>query len=209
MDVRDQLHRNARVPGVVLALSSLLVPAVAQAQEDTGASVSLSASTEDVKADTSAPSEPQKPDPRPKNPANYEFAFVSVAAYQSFALAGRWLYFGIGGGVGAALYRYSKLGDNGAYWDPNFEIVHANAFLRVSPIEYVDIDVGPRIALGAAFYNTKDPPNQSFSAGGYVDLRVGSQTVKFGPRFEYANLSYADYSEKGWRLTPLMVRVMH
>jgi hypothetical protein len=182
------------------------LPAVAQAQEDTGGSVSAGA---DVKADTSAPSEPVRPDPRPKNPANYEFGFVNVAAYQAFAIAGRWLYFGLGGGVGPPLYRYGKLGDNDAGWDPNIEIVQASMFLRIAPAPFLDIDIGPRIALGAATYNVKDPPNSSFSAGGYVDLRVGTQNLKFGPRFEYANLAYANTSEQGWRITPLMVRVMH
>jgi hypothetical protein len=205
MDVRDQRYRNARMPGLLFALSSL-VPAVAQAQEDTGASVSADV---DVKADASVPSEPETPDHRPKNPANYEFGFVSVSAYQAFAIAGRWLYFGIGGGVGPPLYRYGKLGDNDAGWDPNLEIVHGNMFLRIAPSRYLDIDIGPRLALGASLYNSKDPPNSSFSAGAYADLRVGTETVKFGPRFEYANLAYADYSEKGWRITPLMVRVMH
>jgi hypothetical protein len=205
MDVRDQRYRNARVPGLVFALASLL-PAVAQAQEDTGGSVAAST---DVKVDGTTPSEPEAPDPRPKNPANYEFGFVNVSAFQAFAIAGRWLYFGIGGGVGPALYRYGKLGDNEAGWDPNIEIVHGAMFLRVAPAPFIDIDIGPRLALGAATYNVKDPPNSSFSAGGYVDLRIGTEKLKFGPRFEYANLAYADTSEKGWRITPLMVRVMH
>ena len=205
MDVRDQRYRNARLPGLAFALASLL-PAIAQAQEDTGASVSASA---DVKADTSTPAAGEVHDPRPKNPANYEFAFVSVSAYQAFSIAGRWLYVGLGGGVGPPLYRYGKLGDNDAYWDPNIEIVHGNAFLRVAPAPWIDIDIGPRLALGAATYNVKDPPNSSFAASGYADLRIGTQNIKLGPRFEYVNLAYAGYSEQGWRITPLLLRVMH
>jgi len=142
-------------------------------------------------------------------PAHYEFSFVSVGAYQAFAIAGRWLYVGAGGGIGPSLFRYSKLGDNKAGVDPDLEIAFANAFIRVSPSEYLDIDVGPKIALGTALFNVKDPPQSAFSTGGYVDLRVGSRTVKVGPRFEYDHISYSSYGENGWRLTPLMLRIVH
>jgi hypothetical protein len=208
MDVREKRERNARMPGLFCALGlflALFATRVANAQEDEG-SASASAS---VTADTGAAPSEDASDTRPRNPANYEFAFVSVSAYQAWSLAGRWLYFGAGGGLGPPLYRYSKLGSNSADWDPNLEIVHANVFLRVSPARFVDIDVGPRIALGSALYNVKDPPMQSFSMGGYVDLRFGSEKIKFGPRFEYDRLSYSSYNESGWRITPLMVRVMH
>ena len=143
------------------------------------------------------------------NPANYEFAFVSVAAYQNWSLADRWLFFGAGGGLGPPLYRISKLGSNKVGIDPDLDIAYANAYLRFEPCRYLDLDVGPKIALGSALYNVKDSPQNAFSVGGYVDLRVGSPTIKVGPRFEYDYIAYSDYSEKGWRLTPLLLRIVH
>jgi hypothetical protein len=212
MDVRDQRDRTARLPGLFCGLSLLLAPAAVHAAE-AEAEVSLggeaSASAAEPAADTGAPEAPEDEDTRPKNPANYEFGFVTVSAYQNWSLAGRWLYFGAGGGLGPPLYRYSKLGNNEAGWDPSLEIAHANAYLRISPARFVDIDVGPQIALGSALFNVKDPPMSAFAVGGYVDLRVGSEKIKVGPRFEYDDLAYATYHEHGWRITPLMVRVMH
>jgi hypothetical protein len=143
------------------------------------------------------------------NPANYEFAFVSVAAYQAWGLAGRTLFFGAGGGLGPPLYRYSSLGGREPGWDPSLEVVYGNLFLRVSPVPYVDIDVGPKIAILSTLYDANDPPQSGFSYVGYADLRVGSRDIKFGPRFEYGRVAYHDYHEAGWRLTPLMVRVVH
>jgi hypothetical protein len=146
---------------------------------------------------------------RDKNPAHYEFAFVSVGAYQTWAICGDILYFGAGGGIGPPLYRYSKLGSNKAGWDPGLDIAYANAFLRVAPVRNLDIDVGPKIALGSALYGVRDAPQTAFSFGGYVDLRFGSERIKVGPRFEYDRIAYSDYYENGWRLTPLMLRVVH
>ncbi len=144
-----------------------------------------------------------------KKPSNYEFAFVSVAAYQNWTLVDRVLFFGAGGGLGPPLYRYSKLGSNKAGWDPDLDIAYANVYLRVAASRFVDIDVGPKIAIGSALYNVKDPPQSAFSFGGYVDLRVGSPTIKFGPRFEFDHVAYSDYSETGWRITPLLLRIVH
>lgn len=144
-----------------------------------------------------------------ENPANYEFAFVSVGAYQTWAIAGDTLYFGMGGGLGPPLYRYGKLGDKPAGWDPTLEIAYANAFLRVAPVPYVDIDIGPKISLGSAMYDAPDAPVTAFAYGGYADLRVGSERIKVGPRFEYDRIAYAASFESGWRLTPLMLRVVH
>ena len=190
----------------------------ADAQGNAGASISLSgdstasasASGEGAapEADT-APKEEAPVDPRVRNPPNYEFAFVSVAAYQNWALAGSVLYFGAGGGLGPPLYRISKIGHNSVGWDPDLEIAYANAYLRFSPMQYLDLDIGPKIALGSALFNVPDAPQSSFSYGGYVDLRVGSKTVKVGPRFEYDRVAHSDFSENGWRITPLLVRVMH
>ena len=69
--------------------------------------------------------------------------------------------------------------------------------------------MGPKIALGSALYNVKDAPQTAFSYGGYVDLRVGSERIKVGPRFEFDRIAYSDYYENGWRVTPLMLRVVH
>jgi hypothetical protein len=189
----------------------------ADAEGNAGASISLggdstasaSGSTEGAapEADNAPKEEPV--DPRVRNPPNYEFAFVSVAAYQNWALAGSVLYFGAGGGIGPPLYRYSKIGSNSAGWDPDLEILYANVYLRFAPIKYLDLDVGPKIALGSALFNVPDAPQSSFSYGGYVDLRVGSPTIKIGPRFEYDQVAHSDFTEHGWRLTPLLVRVMH
>lgn len=141
--------------------------------------------------------------------ATYEFAFVSVAAYQAWAIAGQWLYFGAGGGLGPPLYRYSKLGDNDPGWDPTLEVCYGNLFLRVAAGDYVDVDVGPKIAIVSALFDVKDAPQSGFSYGAYADLRVGSKDIKLGPRFEYDRIAYYDHYDKGWRLTPLMLRVVH
>jgi hypothetical protein len=170
------------------------------------------APTETPAADEGSSKSPSSEDKGDKNPANYEFAFVSVGAYQAWSLAGRVLYFGAGGGVGPPLYRYAKLGDNDAGWYPNLDIVYGNVFLRIAPVQYVDIDVGPKIAIGATLYDVppvSTAPESAFSYGGYADLRVGSRTVKLGPRFEYMRIAHSNYYEKGWILTPLMLRVVH
>jgi hypothetical protein len=119
------------------------------------------------------------------------------------------LYLGAGGGLGPTLFRYAKLGKNDAGWDPTLEIAFANAFIRFKPVPYVDLDVGPRISLGSALYDQPDPPQPAFAYGGYVDLRVGSPTVMFGPRFEYDRVAYSNFYQNAWRITPLMVRVYH
>lgn len=142
-------------------------------------------------------------------PAHYEFGFVTVGAYQTWAVAGRWLYLGAGGGLGPTLYRYSKLGSRDAGWDTSIEVAYANAFVRVQPIKYVDIDLGPKIAIGSELDQGKDPPQSTFSIGGVLDLRVGTENIKVGPRFEYDRVAYYDYYENAWRLTPLLVRVYH
>jgi hypothetical protein len=152
-----------------------------------------------------------------KNPANYEFAFISVGANQAWNLAGDWLFFGAGGGVGPPLYRYSKMKektasgveiDHDAGWNANLDIVYGNLFLRIAPVRYVDIDFGPKIAIGATLFEVQGAPESAFSYGGYADLRVGSPKVKFGPRFEYMKIAHSNFYETGWILTPLMVRVV-
>ena len=159
-------------------------------------------------ADTSNPSKSTERD-LSLDHATYEFAFVSVAAYQAWSIAGSILSVGAGGGLGPALYRYGKLGDKPAGWDPTLEIAYANAFLRFSPIENIDLDVGPKIGLGSALYDAPDAPVTAFAFGGYADLRVGTDRIKVGPRFEYDRIEYAQTYENGWRLTPLMLRIVH
>jgi hypothetical protein len=174
---------------------------------DSTASASGSAGSAAPEADAAPKEEPV--DPRVLHPPNYEFAFVSVGAYQNWSLVGSVLYFGAGGSIGPPLYRYSKIGSNSAGWDPDLEILSGSVYLRFSPIKYLDLDVGPKIALGSALFNVPDPPQSSFSYGGYVDLRIGSKTIKVGPRFEYDRVAHSDFTENGWRITPLLVRVMH
>ena len=65
------------------------------------------------------------------------------------------------------------------------------------------------MGLGAALFNVPNAPQSSFTYGGYADLRFGSATIKIGPRFEYNRIAHSDYFENGWRITPLIVRVVH
>lgn len=155
-----------------------------------------------------APVAASPPAPLGKNPSHFEFAVVSVGMYQTWSLAGRVLSFGAGGGVGPALYRYGKIGPGKADFDNSLEILYANAFLRVSPARFMDVDVGPRIGLGSALYGVNDAPQTGFSVGGYADLRFGSERIKVGPRIEYLRVTYSEEAMVGWRITPLMLRVM-
>lgn len=157
-------------------------------------------------ADSGSSAEPDDRDPKP---SNYEFGFVTVGANQAWNIAGRILFFGMGGGVGAPLYRYSKMKDHDAGWNQNLDIVYGNIFLRFAPVEYVDLDFGPKLALGATLWDVPDPPESAFTYGGYVDLRVGSRKVKLGPRFEYVKIAHSNFYDTGWIFTPLMARVVH
>jgi hypothetical protein len=213
------MERNVRVTTAtaVLAVSVLLATSAGAAGLDAAGGLSTESA-----AGTAQPA-PEKDDAGsaasaeegPADPANYEFAFVSVGAYQTWAIAGRTVFFGAGGGLGPPLYRYSKLGSKSAGWDPILEIAYANLFIRVAPVRYVDIDVGPKIALGSALFDVADAPQSAFSYGGYLDLRVGTPTIKVGPRFEFDRIAYSPSGatsngyESGWRLTPLMLRVVH
>ena len=38
---------------------------------------------------------------------------------------------------------------------------------------------------------------------------IDARKIKLGPRFEYDNILYSDYTETGWKLTPLMLRVVN
>jgi hypothetical protein len=205
VDARDRMRRSVRTAvATVVGGFSALLPFAAYADDTDGTATAPTPPPTADQTNTSSSEQTVS-----KNPAHYEFAFVSVGAYQTWALADHWLFFGAGGGLGPPLYRYSKLGSNKAGWDPDLDIAYANVFLRVEPIPYVDIDVGPKIALGSALYNVKDAPQSAFSYGGYLDLRVGSPTIKVGPRFEVDRIAYSDYYETGWRLTPLMLRIVH
>jgi hypothetical protein len=195
-----------------------LCEAGAARAEDAAASGTLTVSTDGASAsgsETAAPAAADKPaeeppmDPRVKNPANYEFAFVSVAAYQTWSLVNNVLYFGAGGGLGPALYRFGKTGKSDFGLDPDLEIAFANAFLRVKITKFVDFDFGPRMGIVAALFNVPNAPQSSFTYGGYADLFLGSPTVKLGPRFEYNRIAHSDYFENGWRITPIMLRVVH
>lgn len=196
----------------LLGVAAVFAAGPSFADENTGAAVTVALDAPQQSATPSADSGgsgEQYGDYAAAHPANYDFAFVSVGAYQNWAIAGRVLYFGIGGGVGPPLFRYSKLGTNTAGMDPSLEIVYANAYLRLKPVPYVDLDVGPKVAITSALWDVDRAPQAGLSYGGYVDLRFGSRTVKFGPRFEYDRVAYFDQYQKGWRLTPIMLRVEH
>ena len=146
------------------------------------------------------------------NPATYEIGFVSIALNQTFGLVnwrGGGIYFGAGGGVGTPVYRISQMEDRDVGIDPMIEAIFGQIFLRISPVEFVDVDLGGRLALGATTYDIDDAPRGGFVRGGYGDLRVGSRKVKLGPRFEYDDVVYAGFREQGWKLTPLMLRVVN
>jgi hypothetical protein len=222
-DARVRTRRSVRVAATALG-AALALSGAAHAEEAAGsASISLgggaaasgsssAAPTSEGSSDAAAdqPHAEEPVDWRTKNPAQYEFAFVSVGASQSWSLIGTVLFFGLGGGIGPPLYRIGKLNtQSGISWDHDLEIAYANAFLRVAPVPYVDIAFGPKIALGSALFGVPDAPQSSFSYGGYVDLRVGSPNIKVGPRFEYDRIAHSDFYEHGWRLEPLMVSVVH
>jgi hypothetical protein len=160
-------------------------------------------------ADTGAGAPAKKSDERDPNPSNYEFGFVTVGANQAWDIVGRWLFFGAGGSLGPPLYRYGKISGHPRGWNNNLDIIQGNLFLRVAPIRYVDLDVGGILSLGATLWNVPDRPESSFAYGGYVDLRIGSPKVKFGPRFEYVRIAHSSFYESGWMITPLMARVAH
>jgi hypothetical protein len=217
-DARDLRRRYVRIATATLsgALAWLITGYAQAAEGDGSASISLggdSAASASTSAAPEGDTPPETPiDPRKKNPANYEFAFVSVAGYQTWSIAGSVLYFGAGGGIGPPLYRLAKYTGRTARsfgWDPNLEIAYANVFLRVAPVKYVDIDVGPKIGLGSALFDVPDAPQSTFSYGGYVDLRFGSPTIKVGPRLEFVRLAHSNFSETAWLITPLLLRVVH
>jgi len=213
------MTRHCAVTAIsVIALSASTAvaqePSGAPAQPAVGVSLGGSASASAPAAEanpasdegTSSSSKKDETDPRP---ANYEFGFVTVGANQAWNIAGRILFFGAGGGLGAPLYRYGQMKGHDAGWNPNLDIIYGNLFLRFAPIPYVDLDFGPKIAIGATLFDTQDPPQSAFSYGGYADLRIGSRTVKLGPRFEYVRVAHSNFYDTGWILTPLMARVVH
>lgn len=145
------------------------------------------------------------------HPANFEFSFLSVAANQNIGLAhwgGGGIYFGAGGGIGTTLYKISKIEDRDVGIDPTIEALFANLYFRIAPFRYLDLDFGGRIAVGSTGYDVPDSPRGAFVRAGYADLRIGSKKIKVGPRFEYVSTVYADFNEVGWKLSPLMLRVM-
>jgi hypothetical protein len=217
--------RNVRVSAATLSgVLCLFQAGTAYAEETGAASGSLTLSTEGASASgsssTAGTSSTESPpeadtqanapiDPRVKNPANYEFTFVSVAAYQTWGIVRDVLYFGAGGGLGPSLYRFGKTNKNDFGLDPDLEIAFANAFLRVKMTKYVDLDLGPRMGIGAALFNVPNAPQSSFTYGGYGDLAFGSPNIKAGMRFEFNRIAHSDYFESGWRVTPLFIRVVH
>lgn len=146
------------------------------------------------------------------NPVNLDFSFLSIAINQNFGITtwrGGGIYFGAGGGVGTAIYRLSMMGDRDLQIDPMIEAVFGNAYLRITPFKYLDVDVGGRLALGATMYDISDAPRGGFVRGAYLDLRVGTQNIKLGPRIEYDSIVYSDFTEDGIRITPLMLRIVN
>ncbi|HVU04386.1 MAG TPA: hypothetical protein VHE30_21660 [Polyangiaceae bacterium] len=230
--------RVALAAGAVMALAS----GTAGAE---GVSFGLSGSTSGPGGDSAKPAEPapaeaSSPPPQAdapaaaisapaeydRNPANYEFGFVTAAAYQAWNLSGKSIYFGLGGGLGPPLYRYTHLSTTKEFaWDPTLEIAYANAFIRFTA-GFVDLDIGPKIGLGTVLYNPKsysitDPPRDPtkpslddapmsfFQYGAYADLRFGSRGLKVGPRIEIDRVALAGFYDTAIRITPLMLRWMH
>jgi hypothetical protein len=210
-------------PWLFTATLAATQEAAATGQAGASASASL-----DPEADPAAsPAGPASPTPPPSrdtrtfweiigednpNPATYEISFVSIALNKSWGIAnwrGGGFYFGAGGGIGTSLYRISKMEDRDVSVDPMLEAVFGNLFFRISPVEFVDVDLGGRLALGSSLFEVEDAPRSGFVRGGYADLRIGSKKVKLGPRFEYDSIVYAGFNEAGWKLTPLMLRVVN
>jgi hypothetical protein len=160
-------------------------------------------------------------DPQLENPSTYEFAFVSVGIEQALRLGGSMFLVGAGGGLGPPLFRIGQMKCAGSSdscndretrdvgFDPSLEIAYASVFLRFAPIPELDLDVGPKIAIASTLYGVPDAPASTFTYGFYSDLRIGSPTVKIGPRFEFVRSAYADFYEMGWKVTPLMLRIVH
>src|SRR5262245_38850910 len=117
-------HARVRLSRLAVAAASLLVPLAARAE----GMAPLEASTPPASPPPTAdePTAAGPPGESKKNPANYEFGFVTVGAYQTWAIAGNVLFFGVGGGLGPTLYRYSKLSKTGSGWDPTLEIAYGN-----------------------------------------------------------------------------------
>src|ERR1700753_1963944 len=111
-DARDRRERDVRVAalfggGFAISTCFFASPALAEGAQGgaTGsASISLGGGEPGASQSGEGPPQADAPraeepiDPRIKNPANYEFAFVSLAAYQTWSLSGHVLYFGAGGG---------------------------------------------------------------------------------------------------------------
>lgn len=145
------------------------------------------------------------------NPTTYEFSFATAGISQTWGLT-RWsgggLYFGAGGDIGAPVYRLSKFDDRSLTIDKNLDILAGRAFLRLRPFPYVELDGGMRIALGATLADVDaQVPRGNFAVAGYGDLMIGSSKIKVGGRFEYARLQYDKFTQAGYRITPLMLRV--
>jgi hypothetical protein len=145
------------------------------------------------------------------NPTNYDFAFLSIGLHQNWGLS-RWkgggVYFGAGGGLGGPLWRITKMEDRDIDVDNTLEVVFGDAYLRLAPFHYMDLDVGGKIAIGSTSFGISDAPRSGFVRAAYADLRVGTKTIKFGPRLEFNSIVYSEITENGWKITPLMVRVL-
>lgn len=204
----DRLGKSALGAALALVVTGFsTASAAAEPPPDPGVTAEVPSSTP-PKADKGGSDEDGSNDSRMK-PKNYEFGFVTVGAYQTWAVAGHWLYLGAGGGVGPPLFRFSKVGDREAGVDTAFEVLYGNAFARIKT-EYVEVDVGPKIAITSELYQLKaDRPQGGFSYGGVLDLRFGTETIKVGPRFTFERVANYDYYENAWRITPLMLRVYH
>jgi len=203
----DRLGKSPRTAALALTFT-LFLPAVASAQPspDPGAQP-VPPPTPPPAADNVG-SDPDGSDNSHMKPKNYEFGFVTIGAYQTWAVAGKWLYLGVGGGVGPPLYRFSKVGSRDATWDTSVEVLYGNAFARIRT-SFLEVDLGPKIAITSELDQAKNPPQGGFSYGGVFDLRFGTEKIKIGPRFAFERVANYDYYENAWRITPLMLRVYH
>src|SRR6185436_16415788 len=99
-DTRDSLLRHVRLMATIAASAGVLLATAGTARAgddgaEGGASASATVSLSGAGANASAHDEAPSDEPAEKvnkHPANYEFSFVSVGAYQTWSIAGNMLY---------------------------------------------------------------------------------------------------------------------
>jgi hypothetical protein len=145
-------------------------------------------------------------DPQRRRLPTLEIAVASVGLNGTWHFAGP-LHLGAGGGAGPTLYRWSRIEGRDSGVDPTLEVVFVNAFVLLAPAEFLDLDAGGRVAVAGALSDVEGAPRGALVYGAYGDLRIGSRKLKLGPRFEYVAYRYGDFTEYGFRVTPVLLRL--